>query len=73
VLARPFLGIGEREIMAVAMLAALDQERELRAHAKGALRVGVPAALVRAALAGAEEGAGRELAPARKVVEGALS
>jgi len=73
VLGRPFLGIGEREIMAVAMLAALDQERELRAHVKGALRVGVPRPLVLAALAAAEEGAGRDLPEARRVVERALA
>lgn len=73
VLGRPFLGIREREAMAVAMLAALDQDRELRAHVKGALRVGVPAALVRATLAAAEEGAGRELPDARRVVERALA
>lgn len=73
VLGRPFLGLEEREVMAVAMLAALDQERELLAHVKGALRVGVPVALVRAALAAAEEGAGRELAAARRVVERALA
>ncbi|MCK6461673.1 MAG: carboxymuconolactone decarboxylase family protein, partial [Planctomycetes bacterium] len=61
VLGRPFLGLPEREAMAVAMLAALDQEAQLRAHVKGALRVGLPAPLVRAALAAAEEGCGREL------------
>jgi 4-carboxymuconolactone decarboxylase len=73
VLGRPFLDLKEREVMAVAMLAALDQERELRAHVKGALRVGAPAALVRAALAAAEEGAGRDLPTARRVVERALA
>lgn len=73
VLGRPFLDLREREVMAVAMLAALDQERELRAHVKGALRVGVPAPLVRAAVAAAEEGGGRELPEARRVVERALS
>jgi 4-carboxymuconolactone decarboxylase len=73
VLGRPFLGLKEREAMAVAMLAVLDQERELQAHVKGALRVGVPAALVRAALAAAEEGAGGELPLARRVVERGLA
>jgi len=68
VLGRPFLGIQEREAMAVAMLAVLDQESQLRAHVRGALRVGVPPALVRAALAAAEEGAGRQLDPARRVI-----
>ena len=73
VLGRPFLGIEEREILAVAMLAALDQERELRAHVKGALRVGVPAAFVRAAVDAAEVGVGRALPDARRVVERALN
>lgn len=72
VLGRPFLGLPEREAMAVAMLAALEQDAQLRAHAKGALRVGLPPALVRAALAAAEDGCGRELAAARRVVERAL-
>jgi len=73
VLGRPFLDLKEREVMALAMLAALDQDAQLRAHVKGALRVGVPAPLVRAALAAAEEGCGRELPAARRVVERALS
>jgi alkylhydroperoxidase/carboxymuconolactone decarboxylase family protein YurZ len=73
VLGRPFLGLEEREAMAVAMLAALDQDAQLRAHVKGALRVGLGAPLVRAALAAAEEGSGRELPRARRVVERALS
>lgn len=73
VLGRPFLGLPDREAMAVAMLAALDQDAQLRAHVKGALRVGLPPPLVRAALAAAEEGAGTELPAARKVVERALA
>jgi alkylhydroperoxidase/carboxymuconolactone decarboxylase family protein YurZ len=73
VLGRPFLGLREREAMAVAMLAALEQDAQLRAHVKGALRVGLPPPLVRAALDAAEEGAGRELPAARRVVERALS
>jgi alkylhydroperoxidase/carboxymuconolactone decarboxylase family protein YurZ len=73
VLGRPFLGLPEREAMAVAMLAALDQDAQLRAHVKGALRVGLEAPLVRAALAAAEEGCGRELPRARRVVERALA
>ncbi|HEX5136084.1 MAG TPA: hypothetical protein VFY93_03870, partial [Planctomycetota bacterium] len=47
VLGRPFLGLPEREAMAVAMLAALEQDAQLRAHVKGALRVGLAPALVR--------------------------
>jgi 4-carboxymuconolactone decarboxylase len=73
VLGRPFLGLREREILAVAMLATLDQDAQLWAHVRGALRVGAPAALVRAALAAAEEGAGRELSHARRVVDRALA
>ncbi len=73
VLGRPFLGLEEREAMAVAILAALDQDAQLRAHVKGALRVGLAAPLVRAALAAAEEGCGRELPEARRVVERALN
>ncbi len=73
VLGRPFLGLKEREAIAVAMLAAIDQDAQLRAHVKGALRVGLEPRLVRAALAAAEEGAGRELPAARRVVERALS
>lgn len=73
VLGRPFLGLPEREAMAVAMLAALEQDAQLRAHVKGALRVGLLAPLVRAALDAAEEGAGRELPQARRVVERALA
>jgi len=72
VLGRPFLDIRDREAMAVAMLAVLEQESQLRAHVRGALRVGVPPAHVRVALAAAEEGAGRTLDAARQVVARAL-
>jgi 4-carboxymuconolactone decarboxylase len=51
VLGRPFLAIVDRELMAVAMLAALGLRAQLRAHVHGALRVGATAADVRAAVA----------------------
>lgn len=72
VLGRPFLSIRERELMAVAMLAALGPHRQLRAHVRGCLRVGIEPDEVRRALAAAEEAAG-ELIPARDVVERALN
>jgi alkylhydroperoxidase/carboxymuconolactone decarboxylase family protein YurZ len=51
VLGRPFLGIVDRELLAVAMLAALGLRAQLRAHVHGALRVGATPAQVRAAVA----------------------
>lgn len=51
VLGRPFLGILVRELMAVAMLAALDFRAQLRAHVHGARRVGATPEQVRAAVA----------------------
>ncbi|MHC4972783.1 MAG: carboxymuconolactone decarboxylase family protein [Planctomycetota bacterium] len=68
VLGRPFLSIQERELMAVAMLAALGPHRQLRAHVRGCLRVGVEPDEVRRVLAAAEEAVG-ELTAAREVVE----
>lgn len=49
VLGRPFLPLVERELMAVAMLAALDLPAQLRAHERGALRAGATPEEVRAA------------------------
>jgi alkylhydroperoxidase/carboxymuconolactone decarboxylase family protein YurZ len=46
VLARAGLAAGRRELCAVAALAALGQERQLAAHARGALRLGATAAEV---------------------------
>jgi 4-carboxymuconolactone decarboxylase len=40
VLARPGLGADRRELLACACLAALDQQRQLGSHARGALRCG---------------------------------
>lgn len=50
VLARPGLEPGRRELLAVAALAALGQERQLASHARGALRCGASAGEVRASL-----------------------
>jgi alkylhydroperoxidase/carboxymuconolactone decarboxylase family protein YurZ len=72
VLGRPFLSIQDRELMAVAMLAALGPRRQLRAHVRGCLRVGIEPDEVRRALAAAEEAVG-DLTEAREVVERALS
>jgi len=71
VLARPFLPLVERELLAVAMLGALGLPNQLRAHVRGSLRVGATPAQVRLAveavegvgdLAAARAAAGRELA-----------
>ena len=59
-LSRPGLSLVERELATVAALAALGWERQLEAHRKGALRVGAPAAEVKAA-----ERAGRSCARTR--------
>jgi len=72
VLGRPFLSIQDRELMAVAMLAALGPRRQLRAHVRGCLRVGIEPDEVRRALAAAEEAVG-DLTEAREAVERALS
>ena len=72
VLGRPFLSIQDRELMAVAMLAALGPRRQLRAHVRGCLRVGIAPDEVRRALVAAEEAVG-DLTAAREVVERALS
>ena len=50
VLARPGLPPDQRELCAVVCLAALDQERQLASHARGAVRCGATPAAVRAAL-----------------------
>lgn len=71
VLGRPFLSIQDRELMAVAMLAVLGASRQLRAHVRGCLRIGLEAGEVRRALTAAEEAVG-ELTAAREVVERAL-
>jgi 4-carboxymuconolactone decarboxylase len=44
VLARPGLAADRRELLAVAALAALGQDRQLASHARGSLRVGASAA-----------------------------
>ena len=48
VLARPGLSIRERELIVVAVLAALDVPLQLRSHVEGARRVGAKEAEIRA-------------------------
>jgi alkylhydroperoxidase/carboxymuconolactone decarboxylase family protein YurZ len=50
VLARPGLAADRRELLAVAALAALGQDRQLASHARGAVRCGATAEDVRATL-----------------------
>jgi 4-carboxymuconolactone decarboxylase len=72
VLGRPFLPLAARELLAVAMLAALGCMPQLRAHVRGALRAGADAEGVRGALEAAEEAVGL-LAEARAIVSKALA
>jgi len=51
VMTRPFLPVLERELMAVAMLAATGFKGQLQAHVRGALHCGATPAQVRAAAA----------------------
>jgi 4-carboxymuconolactone decarboxylase len=51
VLSRPGLDLGRRELCIVAACAAAGQDRQLHSHLHGALNAGVPADVVRAALA----------------------
>ena len=50
VLARPGLAADRRELLAVAALAALGQDRQLASHARGAVRCGGTSEQVRAAV-----------------------
>ena len=50
VLARPFLPVLERELVAVAMLAALELPRPLHAHVRGCARVGATHEQIHAAI-----------------------
>ena len=54
VMGRPFLPLVERELMAVAMLAALELPKPLHAHVRGALEVGAEKDHVRNAIAAAQ-------------------
>jgi len=72
VLARPFLPAVERELLAVTMLAAMGLDAQLRAHARGARRVGASAEEVRHACEAVAE-AGVDPAPSRERVERALA
>jgi 4-carboxymuconolactone decarboxylase len=58
VLGRPFLPLADREVLAVAMLAALGLGKQLGAHVRGARRAGVSDAVLLATVAAAEEAAG---------------
>ena len=50
ILARPHLPAGEREVLAVALLAAQDQPRQFAGHARGALQCGATREQLREAL-----------------------
>ena len=50
VLARPGLPAGERELLAVAALAALGLDRQLESHVRGARRLGAAPSRIRAVL-----------------------
>ena len=70
VLARPGLSADRRELLAVAALAALGQERQLASHARGAVRLGAKPAEVHAVLdAIADLVDASRLEDARRVVE----
>lgn len=56
VLGRPFLPLQERELLAVAMLAALDLAPQLRSHMKGARAAGASEAEIESALESGREG-----------------
>jgi len=71
VLARPFLPPVDRELMAVAMLAAMGLGAQLRAHVHGAERTGADENVIREAVAAAEEAAG-ELPAARALLDRVL-
>lgn len=63
VLARPGLGVRDRELVTVTVLAATGRERQLVSHLLGAARVGAPRTAIRRALrTGTRDGAGRTLA-----------
>ncbi|MFT4708887.1 MAG: alkylhydroperoxidase/carboxymuconolactone decarboxylase family protein YurZ [Planctomycetota bacterium] len=73
VLARPGLSPDRRELCAVVCLAALDQERQLASHARGAVRCGATPAAVRAALQAVEDRLNPELVARAKTVIGAFA
>lgn len=61
VLARPGLAASQRELLAVACLAALGQDRQLASHVRGALRCGARADELRAILAAVADLLGEDL------------
>ncbi len=74
VLARPFLPVEERELLAVAMLGAMRLPRQLRAHVRGALNVGASKDQIETALEAVEAAAGADAASeARDVARQELS
>lgn len=62
VLARPGLALGKRELCIAALLAGVEAPRQLYAHLRGALNVGVAPAVVEEALAEASEWTGEDRA-----------
>jgi alkylhydroperoxidase/carboxymuconolactone decarboxylase family protein YurZ len=71
VLSRPGLDAGRRELLAVACLAALGQDRQLASHARGAIRCGATVAELEAALTAINDLVDAEpLERARRVVAG---
>lgn len=62
VLSRPGLGVRDRELVTVAVLAATRRERQLVSHLLGAARAGARAASIRAALRAGSQGASDALA-----------
>lgn len=70
VLARPGLDLARRELLAIVCLCALDQERQLASHVRGALAVGVERAALQEAARLVEQTAG---AAAAALLERALA
>ena len=74
VLARPGLGLRERELVTVAALAALGWERQLVSHVLGAARVGADTDAIREALRiGAGHAGARERAAAARTFKRAIA
>ena len=68
VLARPFLPVEERELLAVAMLGAMGLGQQLREHVRGALNVGATREQVETALEAIEPVTGAEAAAQAQAV-----
>lgn len=63
ILTRPHLPAATRELLAVALLAAQQQQPQFRGHARGAVSLGVSAAALREAVVTAFDGDERAAAP----------